>query len=65
MADKAATNAPADKEKDPVVYVCAVCLTEQPLSLHQPIMCNTCASEHGASKVFFKKRVRSTLYTTI
>jgi DNA-directed RNA polymerase subunit RPC12/RpoP len=61
--------APADSkptvERKPVKYVCAVCLHEQELALNQPIMCTNCAQEHGASKVFFKKREKATTYSTI
>ena len=65
MSAPTAAAAAPEAAKEPVLYVCAVCLHEQRLETNQPIMCANCAQEHGASKVFFKKRVKSTTYSTI
>lgn len=54
-----------EERKEAVKYVCAVCLAEQPIDMRSTVMCKNCAHEHGANKVFFKRRVKPTTYSTI
>ena len=46
-------------------YVCAVCMTKQPLVPNQTVMCTHCAHSTSTSKVFFKLRENHTTYYTV
>ena len=47
----------------PTIYNCAQCLAEVTLSMsQQSLLCQRCAHELGASKIFFKKRTVATVY---
>lgn len=46
------------------LYVCGNCLQEHEMDLKEAIMCKFCAHDRGTSKIFFKKRLVSTVYDT-